>query len=273
MELKPANQDTTIIFSNYQSYQSGIETVNCFSTVYLNLFYQSYQSGIETLQFACPAILWYLPIVPKWNWNNWYGVWLCRWWGATNRTKVELKLEASKWNAKFQIAYQSYQSGIETMEGVGRHLFFENYQSYQSGIETKEVPDAIITVNALPIVPKWNWNCGLPCVPFPPVCDYQSYQSGIETIQLWFQRPASRLYQSYQSGIETSGTFTIEAPPALPIVPKWNWNGAAPMFTHRYLHSTNRTKVELKRLSIAAFKLISDYQSYQSGIETSKQRC
>ena len=120
--------------------------------------YQSYQSGIETMfQWSKLTVELLLPIVPKWNWNyeeNGYNVIL---W-ATNRTKVELKLFDNMVIFRKPQFYQSYQSGIETSEisdidpasmattnrtkvelklgSVVGVILFPDYQSYQSGIET-----------------------------------------------------------------------------------------------------------------------------------------
>ena len=131
----------------YQSYQSGIEIFPRFSHIHISLLYQSYQSGIEMQNgqngyFCSESInrtkvelksviedhLWRycsLSIVPKWNWNGWYGCCGLHWSHAINRTKVELKFRTA-WYRSFQLLfYQSYQSGIEmfwslTMRFPGR---------------------------------------------------------------------------------------------------------------------------------------------------------
>ena len=99
----------------YQSYQSGIETVVSQSGIKKRPTYQSYQSGIETFwmsETTDSAIS--LPIVPKWNWNLLLSPTRISGQPATNRTKVELKLHKRNELNWFVCYYQSYQSGIET---------------------------------------------------------------------------------------------------------------------------------------------------------------
>ena len=186
-----------------------------------------------------------LSIVPKWNWN----------------------------------ALNSY----------SRERFWA-YQSYQSGIETI-APSARLSLLLLSIVPKWNWNYTISSIT----------DSGIATInrtKVELKRCADGLFLSAITSINRTKVelkldhalyFVIKH--LLSIVPKWNWNFVL-YFALRVAFAINRTKVELKlgqrnwtfwksALSIVPKWnwnwwtkvlqwILMCYQSYQSGIETNK---
>ena len=123
---------------NYQSYQSGIETV----------FFDQYRNWKPDL-----------PIVPKWNWNRYHKRPKPNWVFATNRTKVELKLINTalgvtaaltlpivpkwNWNMIYSPEYQKTVDPTNRTKVELKHLYHlvsihknSFYQSYQSGIET-----------------------------------------------------------------------------------------------------------------------------------------
>ena len=251
-----------------------------------------------------------LPIVPIWNWNNptayktehlvYYqsyqsgietGLVCCSRHDtrSTNRTNLELKRG----------------------KGTRGALHSWPYQSYQSGIETSISATSTYSSKKLPIVPIWNWNdkmgytgmkdIELPIVPIwnwnkiPFASHFQLKTTNRTNLELKHYKRQGRvdceIYQSYQSGIETSILSSIGRVRWIPI---WNWNyaskwkqgkeGKATNRTNLELkhdcgfdlcffgYATNRTNLELKLEAAEAAKRASDYQSYQSGIETFSQK-
>ncbi len=100
-------------------------------------FFQSNQSGIETSVRLPTNGMLPLPIEPKWNWNSAKGAgWYLQHF-ASNRTKVELKLDS------IICAVSSVSASNRTkVELKHRNLFYYTtaiwrFQSNQSGIETK----------------------------------------------------------------------------------------------------------------------------------------
>ena len=128
--------DNTVLFTIYQSYQSGIETYCGYNILVLRRNYQSYQSGIETVYLhGTSGITHSLPIVPKWNWNGW-----------------------SYPNTRRRKTYQSYQSGIETQLQL-RHSSLEMTLPIVPKWNWNFNPGkGYVYLRILPIVPKWNWN-------------------------------------------------------------------------------------------------------------------
>ena len=143
--------------ASYQSYQSGIETGINAGGAPGRFPYQSYQSGIETGKRKWYLTTWFLPIVPKWNWNMGIMHEELLAWATTNRTKVELKLQAYEtgWQSD---DYQSYQSGIETP--VELQSLLCHFATNRTKVELKRTTSRCSSIGRinLPIVPKWNWN-------------------------------------------------------------------------------------------------------------------
>ena len=100
----------------------------------LDNHYQSYQSGIETGIYKC---------------------FTCEY-GATNRTKVELKLKSEEFLMVLFNRYQSYQSGIETWL-IHQDTAISYLPTNRTKVELKHYRIATSPMDViLPIVPKWN---------------------------------------------------------------------------------------------------------------------
>ena len=124
--------------------------------------------------------------------------------------------------------------------------FFESsndYQSYQSGIETIENTWTPV-LEFLPIVPIWNWNCSK--------YDDKNRGSVLPIVPIWNWNVNSNcgikcgsIYQSYQSGIETVGRPSSEYRSGLPIVPIWNWNLITSLsFSRRGIYQSYQSGIE-----------------------------
>ena len=141
------------------------------------------------------------------------------------------------------------------------------YQSYQSGIETVEIHHCYQHQDNLSIVPKWNWNF-FDTVYTPVAGFYQSYQSGIETLPSAFTNVLCETINRTKVELKLNGTEARELFIILSIVPKWNWNKCTVLPFSNFI-AINRTKVELKLFFAWLDKRRGElYQSYQSGIET-----
>ena len=183
MELKYPLYTASVRYTNYQSYQSGIEMT--IIALYLR-FHDSINRTKVELKWSSPGVTTAASLLP------------------INRTKVELKCTSSAIMAR-SMNYQSYQSGIEIFFKIILFILFCNtinrtkvelksvsgllnpvdcrsYQSYQSGIE-------MCIPASMPLI----------------LIAYQSYQSGIEIYKRGSKRAdCGSSYQSYQSGIEMS---------------------------------------------------------------------
>ena len=117
------------------------------------------------------------------------------------------------------------------------------YQSYQSGIETIENTWTPV-LEFLPIVPIWNWNCSK--------YDDKNRGSVLPIVPIWNWNVNSNcgikcgsIYQSYQSGIETVGRPSSEYRSGLPIVPIWNWNLITSLsFSRRGIYQSYQSGIE-----------------------------